>query len=149
MRETKKRTLTPSEARELSENATHTRFTWAVIFLACITALIELLPQITNVKGSSSALTILLGTLYFLLDAGLTLSLYKLLFTTYLLEIWSRCLKPRIAQEVREKWKTIFPSILCFKEEDGQVLFTRYRAYSVCGFLFMLLISIMTLKILA
>jgi hypothetical protein len=142
----KKRKLTPSEARILSQSATDTRFTWAVIFLAFITGLIELLQNIPKVKGFPSPLLIALSILHILMAAGLTLSLYKILYTTYLLESWSKYLGPRIVQEVKEKWTTTFPSRLCITKENGEVRFETLRVRIYCGFLFVFWIFILLFK---
>ena len=142
----KKRKLTYSEARILSEQATHTRFTWAVIFLACITALIGLLPQIPLMDESTSALMLLLSILYVVLDGGLALCLYKILFTTYLLEMWSRQLEPRIVKELKEKWKTTLPLRICVTEKNGELRFMKYYVYAYCIFLIVFFIAILILK---
>jgi len=74
------------EVRMLSDYATQARFTWAVIFLAFIAGLVGLLPLIKQ-YGSNYGwlLTGLLSFTYIMLDFGLSLSFYKICYTSFLL----------------------------------------------------------------
>lgn len=83
-----KEKLKPEEAEKLANNATQTKFTWAVIFLAFIAGLVGLLPMAKPYEESSYwwGFSIVLFTAYSILTLGLSYSFYALWRTSAIIE---------------------------------------------------------------
>jgi len=128
--------LTPQEAKELADNATQTRFNWAINFLAFIAGLVGLL-QIAEPYESRYgwwAFSIPLFVAYSFLSLGLSYSVYATFHTSYLIiylrklyetstvvsfleKYWSRRYAGLIVvyknnEPIFRKWFAVFLSVL-------------------------------------
>jgi hypothetical protein len=67
------------DVRKLEDGATQTRFTWAVIFLTFITALIGLLPMTESLTGTSKPLfNGTISFIYFILTIGVSYTFFAI-----------------------------------------------------------------------
>lgn len=97
--------LKPKEVRMLSDYATQTRFTWAVILLAFITGLIGMLSIAKQYSSNSACLlTAFLFFVYAVLDLGLSFSFYKMCYTSYLIDVLRQYQSPAVMRFVDKYW---------------------------------------------
>jgi hypothetical protein len=124
--------LTKKQARMLAGNATQTRFTWAVIFLAFIAGLVGLLPLATPYESTwfTNNFLLFLMLTYVSLAFGLSYSFYAIWKTTYLILLLITCEDPKVKRFLQTHW-TVFYSV--FFVRNDKVVFRKSLA-TACSF---------------
>jgi len=116
----------PTDAKKLADNAMHTRFTWAVIFLALIAGLAGLLPMMKPYESDwSLPFNIVLLIVYSTLTGFLSYSFYAICYTSFLLECLIDIFEKRSVKDFLKKYWS--PSYLGFfrTKRNNEVKFRR------------------------
>ena len=127
-----KNLLTFEEAKMLKEAATQTRFTWVVLLLTFITALIGLLALTKTFEGNwwTALFIAFLILAYFCLTVGLGYSFYALCRTTFIIDLLGKFKQSDAVNNFLDAyWKVEYTKFIIKK--DGEIKTFRERIVKV------------------
>jgi len=144
--------LTLENAKMLKEAATQTRFTWVVLLLTFIAALIGLLTLMKPDHGNSleELFILLLSIPYAILTVGLWYSIYALGRTTFIIDLLAKFKQPQVVIDFLDRnWKVDYVKIVSKKiptnkygeEREFRKRTVRALAFLTCSVWIILLIS--------
>lgn len=111
--------LNPEEAEKLAKNATQTKFTWAVVFLAFIAGLVGLLSVVKPYELNSYwwGFSIVAFIVYSILALGLSYSFYALWRTSAIIEELRPLYESDAAKGfVTENWSVFYLRLFLTKD---------------------------------
>jgi len=120
--------LSSTDVEKLSERAMHTRFTWAVIFLAFLTGIVGLLSTALNFEASiKSPFGQVVYIVYTSLSIGLSYSFYALCHTSFLIAYLISKYENEATKSFLTHYWSRFYTLLFSTTRNNEVVFRKWR----------------------